>query len=91
MDGPGGGADGRELSFAHPIPRRFYARSAEIVARELLGARLVRRSPGGFRAVTIVETEAYLADDPASHAFRGPTARNRTMFGRPGSLYVFSI
>ncbi|MEG3614793.1 DNA-3-methyladenine glycosylase [Isoptericola haloaureus] len=68
----------------------WYARSVHDVARDLLGAYLVRRRPDGDVTLRITEVEAYGgADDPASHAFRGPTARNRSMFGRPGRLYVY--
>jgi DNA-3-methyladenine glycosylase len=72
------------------LPRRFYARPATIVAPELLGRILVRALPTGERLqARIVETEAYEQDDPASHAFRGMTARNGVMFGPAGHLYVY--
>jgi DNA-3-methyladenine glycosylase len=55
------------------------------LARALIGARLVVREVGG----TVIETEAYARDDPASHSFGGQTARNAAMFGPPGSVYVY--
>lgn len=70
--------------------RRWFARQAPHVAVDLLGKILVTSDAAGtVTSGRIVETEAYTADDPASHSFRGRTARNATMFGPPGHLYVY--
>jgi DNA-3-methyladenine glycosylase len=74
------------------LTRSWFARSALEVAPDLLGCRLIRELDDGTRLVgRIVEVEAYLGDgsDPASHAHRGPTPRNRSMFGPPGHIYVY--
>ncbi|HTS33777.1 MAG TPA: DNA-3-methyladenine glycosylase [Thermoplasmata archaeon] len=78
-------------SSGRPLGRAFFDRPTTRVARELLGAVLTVRAGGDVRSVELVEVEAYLAHDPASHAYRGPTRRNRSMFGPPGTLYVFRI
>jgi DNA-3-methyladenine glycosylase len=74
------------------LPQSFYDRDVALVARELLGKIVVRRSVAGLCSGRIVETEAYLAcEDSASHSFRGRTKKNATMFGPPGFAYVYPI
>jgi DNA-3-methyladenine glycosylase len=68
-----------------PLGRGFFARSVHEVAPELVGCTLLVDGVGG----RLVEVEAYDAEDPASHGFRGETARNRAMFGAPGYAYVY--
>jgi len=67
------------------ISRQFFARSVHEVAPELIGVTLLVDGVGG----PIVEVEAYDQEDPASHGYRGRTARNASMFGPPGRAYVY--
>src|SRR6266403_618622 len=72
-------------NLGRPLKRVFFARSVHEVAPDLIGATLLVNGVGGI----IVEVEAYHHTDPAAHSFRGPTPRNRVMFGPPGFSYVY--
>jgi DNA-3-methyladenine glycosylase len=73
-----------------PIPREFFARTSVEVAPDLLGCVLEHETAEGLVAVELTEVEAYAGKaDPASHAYRGKTARNAVMFGPPGHAYVY--
>ena len=74
-----------------PLPASFYETDTISLARQLLGCILVSQIEGSTTSGIINETEAYLADDPASHSFKGQTPRNTAMFGPPGSAYVYRI
>ena len=72
------------------IPRDFLARPSVEVAPDLLGCVLEHETADGLVAVELTEVEAYAGrSDPASHAYRGKTARNAVMFGPPGHAYVY--
>ena len=72
------------------LPKEFYQRDTVIVAKDLLGKKLVRKIGNYEMSGTIIETEAYRhKDDPASHAFRKITDRNKVMFGEVGIAYVY--
>ncbi len=72
------------------IPRAFYERDTVKVARDLRGKNLIRTIGKQTISGIITETEAYrYTDDPASHAYRGLTPRNRAMFEQVGKAYVY--
>jgi len=74
-----------------PLSRSFYDSNTVLVAKKLLGKLVVRKLNGQVISGRIVETEAYTSGehDPASHAYRGMTERNKVMFGKNGISYVY--
>jgi len=80
-----------DLGPARRVGRDFFARPTLEVAADLVGCELRHRTAQGLESVELVEVEAYLGEgeDPASHAHRGRTPRNRNMFETPGRLYVY--
>lgn len=102
--GAGGRGEGKGDWPLRPLTRKIFARAPELVAPDLIGQLLVRAlggrtAAGGggkaglarFAVARIVEAEAYQGqNDPAAHAFRGPTAGNATLFGPPGHAYVYT-
>lgn len=77
---------------SEPLPQSFYARPSAVVARDLVGARLVRELDGERLVGRIMETEAYGGRlDTASHASKGRTPRNEPMFGPAGFAYIYLI
>ncbi len=73
------------------LPQAFYAQETPLVAKQLLGCFLVHVEGEETTLGRIVETEAYLWNEPASHAFIGKTKRNYVMFGPVGYAYVYFI
>jgi DNA-3-methyladenine glycosylase len=77
------------MPLPRPLKRKDLPTDTAALARFLIGKIVVRDLPEGIASGRIVETEAYLPDDAASHAYRGMTPRNRTMFLEPGRAYVY--
>ena len=74
------------------MPKEFFERDPEVVARELLGKQLVRVLDSGCVEAVIVETEAYYGlSDPASRAYRGIKNYNKPMFSEPGITFVYNV
>ena len=71
------------------LTKRFFNKKTEQVAKNLLGCYLLSKNHEGITIGKIVETEAYLYDDEASHSYNGETKRNSPMFQSPGSSYVY--
>lgn len=74
------------------LPQSFYdAYDTRTLAQKLLGCELVHNNPDGITSGIIVETEAYLQDDPACHAYQKRTPRTEPMYAAAGTIYVYLI
>lgn len=73
------------------IERDFFTRNTLCVAKELLGKVFCTNISGVLSKGIIVETEAYTQDDPACHAYKGFSERTKSLFSKPGTLYVYLI
>ncbi len=71
------------------LPQTFYEQDTISVAKELLGCYLVHLEGEETTLGRIVETDAYLVNDPAAHSFIGKTKRNSVLFGPVGHAYVY--
>ncbi|RYZ69413.1 MAG: DNA-3-methyladenine glycosylase [Proteobacteria bacterium] len=71
------------------LKEEFFSRPAPLVAEDLIGTILLKRTKSGYIGGAIVETEAYAEDDEASHSFKGQRPHNSSMYGPPGMLYVY--
>ena len=79
-----------QLKNLSPLPLSFYLRKAPVVAKDLLGKGLFISHAENHYFCQIIEVEAYLGqEDPASHAYKGPTQRNGSMFKAGGTCYVY--
>ncbi|MEM4413653.1 MAG: DNA-3-methyladenine glycosylase, partial [Candidatus Caldarchaeum sp.] len=72
------------------LDRDFYDRDTVELAKRLLGKVLVVKNEV-VKRVRVVEVEAYVKNDRANHAYKGMTKRNKSMFGPPGTLYVYMV
>jgi DNA-3-methyladenine glycosylase len=71
------------------ITSDFFKTDTITLSKKLLGCYLKHTSPEGITIGRIVETEGYISNDPANHAFRGMTSRTRVMYGEPGHAYIY--
>ena len=80
----------RTTNIHQPLKKSFFARPAELVAPDLIGCRLIKKTSDSNNICgVIVETEAYSQAEPACHGYQRRTKSNETLFGEPGIFYVY--